>query len=355
MLYLLQNAGCELYAYATDIANGGTVKNTGKSSLYADLGATAADLRGRGILAVTFLTIVALFQAGCAGVNTFPTIARPGDTVSVMIGGSEHARTNTVDAILTDSNGVDWDLQALGKVRSVFNLRPDGRAHGLHYSPWLDTENAWLRGHEPVQTVMVFDLPGAALGPATLHVTPNVSDDASGVPPDFFMSMTLVDVPGTTGSSDSLLRQIFASAPQPAVLADLEPAPHAKISFGDGSTSAGSQVLYAASLVVDFDETVVNGDDINVYSPETTVRGSFSNPGSGPFGQGQHMVLSRHNGTQLLIDIVAPQGIEGRYLQLYVVHPRGLGASPAMNMMSSTAYDENGNTITFTPTFTYFP
>src|SRR3989344_801082 len=84
----------------------------------------------------------------CTGVNTFPLIARAGDTVSVMVGGSERARKETIDVTLTDANNQAWNLKSLGLVRSVFNLRTDGRAYGLHYSSYLDSDISWIVGHE---------------------------------------------------------------------------------------------------------------------------------------------------------------------------------------------------------------
>ena len=299
-----------------------------------------------------FLVLIAvvLFQ-GCTGVNTFPTVARTGDTVSVMVGGSETARKETVAVSLTDNNGVAWDLQTLGLVRSVFNLRAAGTAHGAHYSSWLNTEISWIKGHEPVQTVLVIDVPdGAATGPATLSVNLNAGDDSSGIFQPFTITMDIIDGIGT---SDQLLRQNFNGIPQAVGFEDLEAAPYAKLSFGDGSTTMGSQVLGAASLVLDFDETVVNGDDLNVYVSESSVRGTAGQTGA--FGATQRMVYWRQDGANLFIDIIAPQGIEGRYLQVYVVHPRGLPGDPGLSLVSSTSYDIDGNTIIFAPSFGYSP
>jgi len=303
------------------------------------------------------LFVILLFQ-GCAAVNTFPTIARPGDTVSVMVGGSESARKNTIDVSLTDSSSTVWDLKALGLVRSVFNLRPDGRAYGLHYSSYFDIENSWNKGHEPTQTVMVIDVPvGAALGSATLNVNLNTSDDSSGVVQPFTMSLEIVNVPGLPGASDNFLRQNFDGINEAVSFSDLEPAPYAKISFGEGGLSGFSATqggtLGAAELVVDFDETVVNGDDLDVYVAESTQKGTAF--ATGPFGDHQRMVSWRHDGTQLFINIIAPKGIEDRYLQVYVVHPRGLPGDPGLNLVSTTGYDLNGSTITTVPQFSYFP
>lgn len=302
-----------------------------------------------------FLAVV-VFQ-GCTAVNTFPTTARPGDTISVMVGGSEDARKDTVTALLTDSNSVVWDLQALGNIRSVFNLRPDGRSYGQHYSDVVGISAPWKKGHEPIQTVMVIDVPnsGIAFGPASLSVNLNTSDESSGVIPPYTISLNIVDVPGQPGISDNFLRQNFDNVNQPVNFSDLEPAPHAKISFGDSSFSATpGQTLGAAEIVVDFDETIVNGDDINVYiAGSTTQRGSVVTPA--PFGNNQRMVSWRQDGAQLFITVVAPTGIEDKFLQIYVVHPRGLPGDPGLNLISTTGYDLNGNIITATPSFSYFP
>lgn len=288
-----------------------------------------------------------LFVSGCTSVNTFPNIARPGDTVSFMVGGSAQARKDNTSVTLTDAGGRVFDLQALGLVRSVFNLRADGRAVGQHYSPYLDSYISWAFGHEPLQTVMVADMPGNAMpGLATLTVTLNgVTDNSSGVGAGPF-NVSLEIIPGS-GSSEQFLHPTLG-ATSPVNFAQLETASNAKISFGTGSTLIG-----AASLVINFDNTTVNSNDLNLYVPESTVRGSYASPGA--FGKTQRMVYWHQDGQNLYVDIVAPQGIGPRYLQFYVVHPPGLTGSPAFNIVSAQVYGTDGNPIDVTPVLTYSP
>lgn len=52
-----------------------------------------------------------------------------------------------------------------------------------------------------------------------------------------------------------------------AELCQMEPAPHVRITLG-GVT------IGAASLKITFNNAMLNGDDINVYLPESTVRGA---------------------------------------------------------------------------------
>jgi hypothetical protein len=288
------------------------------------------------------LAIAAL--PGCVSVNTFPAIAHPGDTVSMMIGGSANANKSNVSVTFTDASNQTWDLQAQGLVRSVFNLRPDGRANGQHYSSHLDTYISWFYGHEPVQTVLVADVPqGAAAGQGKMTVALNVSDDSSWVDSPFNVELEII--PGT-GASEQFMRHTINGS-QPGDLSRLETAPNAKVTFG------GSTLIGAASLVLSFDPGVVNPNDLNVYVPESTVRGS-SNPPS-PFGKTQRMVYWHQDGQKLYVDIVAPQGIDPRYLQFFVVHPRGLAGSPNFSLVSATVYDTSGFSIAVTPVLTYTP
>jgi hypothetical protein len=280
----------------------------------------------------------------CTGARTFPAVVYPGGTVSVMIGGSELAWKSTVSAVLTDANNQSWDLQSLGLVRSVFNLRADGTAYGMHYAPYSNRYISWFNGHEPVQTVLVADLPtGLALGQAYLTVSLNAPDNSSGIASPFSVNLSVIarSAVSNSGGPDPFNRKAPLSPDLPADFSLLEPAPRVKISFVAGT------IIGAASLTLSFNNAVLNGDDINVYSPESTVRGDYSNPGA--FGKTQRMIYWRQDGQNLYLDMVAPQGIDGRYLQLYVVFPRGLAASPNISLTSATVYDVNGSVIATQP------
>lgn len=297
------------------------------------------------LLAGLLLGLLALL-AGCAGVNTFPAIARPGDTLSMMVGGSAQANRDNVSAVLTDAGGQVFDLQALGLVRSVFNLRADGRAYGMHYSPYLDGVISWVFGHEPLQTVLVADLPAtAAPGPARLTVTLDVNDNSAGTgayPHDLVFEI----VPGM-GRSEPFLRNSLYG-PQGVDFSRMETAPHAEVSLGNGLDRIG-----AAALVIDFDETVVAPGDLNVYVPESNVR--LESPAPEAFGARQRMVYWRQDGDRLYVDVIAPQGIEPLYLRISVLHPRGLSGSPAFSLVGSQVYDLDGNPVALQPVLAYFP
>lgn len=295
---------------------------------------------------LAWILILLVGLSACTGVNTFPMIARAGDTVSVMIGGTEQARKETVNVTLTDVNNQTWDLQALGLVRSVFNMRMDGRATGLHYSSSIDTDISWIYGHEPVQTVLVTDLPaGAAPGQARLTISANAAGNSSGIVDPFTVKLEIV--PGA-GMPDQFLRKnSLTNTKIPVDFSRLEPAPHAKVSFVNGT------IIGAASLKISFNNAVLNGADINIYSPESTVRGVYGT--SGAFGEMQRMIYWHQNGQSLHVDIVSPQGVNGKYLQLFVIHPVGLSGSPDFVLTDAKVYDINGSLISTQPTLHYFP
>lgn len=284
--------------------------------------------------------------SGCVSLNTFPTIARAGDTVSVMIGGSEKAKKTDVSAIFTDASGQAWDLQALGLVRSVFDLRTDGRANGLHYSTYSEKSFPWAYGHEPLQTVLVTDLPaGVAPGMGSLLISfINISDNSGGAGNPVTMNLEII--PGA-GAPNQFAYHHAIYGDQPADFTKLEPAPNAKVKF------PGTTLIGAASLVIGFNNTVLNPNDLNIYVPESTVSGSYASPD--PFGKTQRMVYWHQDGTKLYVDIIAPQGISSRYLQFFVLHPRGLVGSPDLNILSAQVYGTDGNAIAVTPTLTYSP
>lgn len=289
------------------------------------------------------LAIAILALQACAGVNTFPMIARAGDTVSVMVGGSEMARKETIQVTLKNNGtGQTWDLQGLGLVRSVFNVRSDGLAQGLHYSSYLESDVSWILGHEPVQTMLIVDLPSDAAPGASKLIISNVGgDNSSGIAEPVRVNLEVI--PGA-GSSDQFMNQSYLGNPFPASFDKLEPAPHAKISFG------GVGVIGAVALKISFNSSVLNGDDINIYAPEATVRA-----GGGAFGETQRMMYWRQDGQNLYVDIVAPQGISGKYLQVYVIHPRGLPSLPDFTLVESKLYGVDGNAISGAPVLQYSP
>jgi len=293
------------------------------------------------------LALILLFTQlqSCASTTTFPGIARQGDTISVMVAGSNRVKKETISVVLTDAVGAEWDLSTMGLVRSVFNLRPDGRAEGMHYSAYFDTFLPWAFGHEPVQTVLIADLPNSNVAPGNASLTIGVleTDNSAGAAYPITVQLEII-----AGQGQQELFPVQGPGGESMDFSRLEPAPYMELNF-----AACTENIGAASIIINFDETVVNPDDINVYSPESTVRGTAIT--SGAFGETQRMIFWHNDGQNLLIDIVAPQGIKPLFLQLFAMHPSSVIGNPSFALTSSDVYDVNGDKTSCTPTLEYFP
>ena len=130
---------------------------------------------------------------------------------------------------------------------------------------------------------------------------------------------------------DTFDRQTF-TGPLPPNFLDLEPAPYGKISFGPYG-----QTIYAASIEIDFDETIVTPTDLNVYIPEPVIGGSL--------GANQRMAYWRQDGDKLYLNIIAPSGIPVQLLKAYIMHRSGV-SDPGFTINNATFYDQNGVDIT---------
>lgn len=67
-----------------------------------------------------------LLLAGCTGVNTFTTSARPGETVAVAAGWKQHLTRNDLTVVITPASGsVVTYAPGDPRVRSLFQMYPD--------------------------------------------------------------------------------------------------------------------------------------------------------------------------------------------------------------------------------------
>ncbi len=285
-----------------------------------------------------------LVLQGCANVYTFPTTARAGDTISLLVGGTEDARKDTVSVTLTDSSSTVFDLQALGKIRTLFNIKPDSLSEGLYYSNSLELGIPWAFGHEPKQSVVVLDLPTTvAAGVATLTINTNVTDNSSGAPLTFTQQIEIL--PGT-GSTDTFIYKDPFQGDTATDLTRLEPLPYAKLTFG----TTKAETIAAASVVIDFNELNVDPNDIAVYSPKTTLRDTNTS-----FDARQHNMYWHQDGNLLYIDIISPNGITALYLNTYIMHPRNIAGTPDFTIVSAKTYDINGNETGIPAQLVYTP
>ena len=86
------------------------------------------------------LSLLLLFLSGCSGINTFPGIARAGDTVSVAAGWKQNFTRDKVTVNITSSSGSIYTYNPGDpSVRAIVNLYPDPVA-SLIVSPEIDQD-----------------------------------------------------------------------------------------------------------------------------------------------------------------------------------------------------------------------
>ena len=132
------------------------------------------------ILILTALGLVAI-MSGCTSLQTFPTVARAGDTVSVAVGAPDGmTRANTTVYFEYDSDSSQVNLTP--GIRSIFKLHADP-VSGMHKKVVGQPSSVDIpsliqtSGHAPWVTVMVVDLPsGMTAGTGQLLVNTTGAD-----------------------------------------------------------------------------------------------------------------------------------------------------------------------------------
>lgn len=117
------------------------------------------------------LPIIAILN-GCTAINTLPTAARSGDSITIALGSQEGMKRNNTTATFTpDSTGVSVTLTP----KAIFNLYPDKRSKLYRYDQGIATQLVEGTSHEQWITVMAVDLPaGLPTGYGTINVSTTV-------------------------------------------------------------------------------------------------------------------------------------------------------------------------------------
>lgn len=136
------------------------------------------------------LVSLAGFLVGCTGVHTFPTGARPGETIAVAIGYKQQLNRGNINIKIIPEAGSPYIYSAGdARIRTVFQAYPDpvsklmvaNRAHTTYGTLFpdytIDTWGDFVEGltggdNDWSQTFVLFDLPtDIATGSASLQFT----------------------------------------------------------------------------------------------------------------------------------------------------------------------------------------
>ncbi|RDH86147.1 MAG: hypothetical protein DIZ80_01375 [endosymbiont of Galathealinum brachiosum] len=183
------------------------------------------------------IVIVMFFMLqGCTNLQTFPGVARAGDTITLAVGsadGMTKSAANTT-AVYVPNVGTEQPLT----IRSVFNLYPDKRSRlyltNSETLPVIDSSD-----HEAWQTVVVLDLPeDLPVGMGSIQFNsiakfPTITSHINDVP----ISLEIVS---GLGAPTIFTHEFGIGSSRNGDLALLEPLPHAQVTPPSDNTYYGA-------------------------------------------------------------------------------------------------------------------
>lgn len=193
-----------------------------------------------------WLPALLILLSGCAGVQTFPNVARSGDTVAVAAGWrQDFARADITVTITAADSLVIVYPPGDPAVRAVVNFYPDqlssmvvsdrtGQDLTPYATTYADMVNVNFTGGDRDwwQTTVFVDLPpGLALGPATVTV-----DNGAGV-----QATTVVEIVAGAGAPAVFNAELNGPL-QPVQLAALERVAHYTVRFSGATLPYAVQV-----------------------------------------------------------------------------------------------------------------
>lgn len=287
--------------------------------------------------------LIAFVIQGCVATQSFPTIARAGDTITISVGSPDDMTTaNTTVSFTSD---VDASVTAV-PIRNIMRLYPDPTSEVAIFNISSSALEAQAN-HEQWLTVMVLDLPpGLTTGTGYLTVT----TAATYGPNDFLLSPTgkqigLEIIDNGQPGSPTDFSYFIGGTPTTGTLLELEPLPQAIFRSPISVSQEGMTQIAAAEIVVnvpmqetgtanpvsDTDMRVIVGSPLS--NIETTGITNFQSSWS-------------RTGDDIKVNIISPGRDIGVWaLRFSVVTRRSNEFHVPPTITSVTLYDNQGNVI----------
>ena len=174
-----------------------------------------------------------LLLQGCVAVQSFPTVARSGDTITLAVGSPEGMTVgNTTVLYISDSDpGNPVDLTT--NIRNIIKIYPDKRTPAWYGSSEVITDTIGsASAHGAWLSVIVLDLPAMPalpVGPGHFNISttasyPSGAKDVNGVE----VPMEVIAGTGSAATFDYWSFS-FSSTPTPGNLDVLEPSRHVEV------------------------------------------------------------------------------------------------------------------------------
>lgn len=228
----------------------------------------------RHILRITLVSTLILITIACTGMHSFPTAARPGETVALGLGWRHHLTRNNLTVTITDANSTQFTYNPGDPaVRAVINTYPDPISNmRVGYETGQQ-----LVGNEPLwgtliegnitnwdsdwsQKFLLLDLP-ASISPGTASFNISIALDGGGTENLLSQSIEVLDGVGSSVANPFTNWEGFAVGP--GSLQALERANHYTVSF------SGTTLPHAIQLDLTHNPDVDHGGIGRPYVADT--------------------------------------------------------------------------------------
>lgn len=284
-----------------------------------------------------FAAVFFLMQ-GCVAVQTFPTAARAGDTLTLAVG-SPDGMTKTNTSVQFVSGSYTTTLP----IRAIIRLKPDNTSYVGAFDAFTSTIQ-WQSSHAPWLSVLVIDLPvGLPVGVATLNVT-TAGQYFSGA--NVNTTPIAVEIISGTGTPNPFSYSPFGFGAQPGDLSDLEALPQVVIRPKQNtSLSVTVTPVAAIELKVNVPTTNLSGGSI----PATDLK-IIADDLLYPSSNQVQMNWSRQ-GDEYTVNFVSPSGTLYYFQTRFSIVLSGnsnyqFATTPGPSVISVKYFDVNGNAVT---------
>ncbi len=294
---------------------------------------------------MVLLLVISLGLSGCIGFQSFPLAARPGDTISLALGGTRYHETFPGSQImLNDLNiTIQQDKNGNGVIESsetftvtkryLFRLYPDPTSRAANFT------TSYGMGTAPVgQWSVVVDLADPIthaplpldgnLQASVVVQTDKLANNYWGTSYEGSLnSIPITILPGVGQSHKFNLRNIPESD-----LALLQPAPQLALSF------SGSGNVAAVDLVIDYDENVLKNESYIKIMQDVSMRDVTLN---------QRIFQDNGNKKMRILLMTNKGNVPITQLKCFVVWTlSGTVTTNTFNVTSAKFYNESGTEVT---------
>jgi hypothetical protein len=273
-----------------------------------------------------FLFFFVFLLHGCVATQSFPAVARSGDTITLAVGSPDGmTKSNTTAQFVSD---VDSSVTPLS-IRSILRIRPDQTSKAALFNAFLNAED-YYTGHSQWMSIIVIDLPEnltVGEGHIDIESTASYGNFSIGIN-DIPISIEIID--GVGQRNEFTYNNNFGGV-GPGDLTDLEPLPQAVVR---PPLIQSTTLLAAAEIKVNVPVGAVPDRAIRVVNDDFYTKNH----------QDQVQMSWSRNGDDFTINFISPTGsMEPKQLRFSVVLRPGNEFASGIDpyVISVKLYDEN--------------